>query len=81
MKRNPSRYWDTGVEGEWQSGSRKRVLRNLKDITRKMEMDQVEADALLDVQERYLNRITAETQFTALQFFGTRLEKEKSGLS
>lgn len=21
MKKNPSRYWSTGIEGEWQSGS------------------------------------------------------------
>jgi cell filamentation protein len=65
MKKNPSRYWSTGVEGEWQPGSGKRVLRNLKEITRKTEMDLAEADALLTVQEKYLNHITAETQFTA----------------
>jgi hypothetical protein len=34
MKKNPSRYWSTGIEGEWQPGSGKRVLRNLKGITR-----------------------------------------------
>jgi cell filamentation protein len=65
MKKNPSRYWGTGIEGEWQAGSGKRVLRNLKGIIRKTEMDQAEADALLAVQEHYLNSITAETQFTA----------------
>lgn len=65
MKNNPSRYWGTGVEGEWQPGSAKRVLRNLKGITSKTDMDQAEADALLAVQERYLSRITAETPFTA----------------
>lgn len=65
MEKNPSRYWGTGVEGEWQPGSGKRVLRNLKGITRKTEIDQAEADALLAVQERYLGIITAETVFTA----------------
>jgi len=65
MKKNPSRYWSTGIEGEWQPGSDKRVLRNLKAITRKTEMDQAEADALLAVQEQYLNQITAKTRFTA----------------
>jgi cell filamentation protein len=65
MKNNPSRYWSTGIEGEWQPGSGKRVLRNLKGITRKTEMDRAEADALLAVQEQYLNSITAETQFSA----------------
>jgi cell filamentation protein len=68
MKNNPSRYWGTGVEGEWQPGSGKRVLRNLKGITRKTEMDRAEADALLAVQEKYLNSITAETQFSAELF-------------
>ena len=65
MKRNPSRYWGTGIEGEWQAGSGKRVLRNLKGITRKVEMDRAEADALLAVQEGYLGIITDETQFSA----------------
>lgn len=65
MAKNPSRYWGTGVEGEWQPGSGKRVLRNLKGIVRKTEIDQAEADALLAVQERYLGIITAETPFTA----------------
>ncbi|NOU36852.1 MAG: cell filamentation protein Fic [Kiritimatiellaceae bacterium] len=65
MKKNPSRYWSTGIEGEWQPSSGKRVLRNLKGITRKTEMDRAEADALLAVQERYLGIITAETSFTA----------------
>jgi hypothetical protein len=65
MKKNPSRYWGTGVQGEWQPDSGKRVLRNLKEIARKTEMDQEEADALLIVQGRYLNIITAETRFTA----------------
>ncbi len=46
MPQNPSRYWSTGVEAEWQPGSGRRVLRNLKGITRKTEMDQNEATYL-----------------------------------
>lgn len=65
MVKNPSRYWGTGIEGEWQPGSAKRVLRNLKGIVLKTAMDQAEADALLVMQERYLGIISAETVFTA----------------
>jgi cell filamentation protein len=65
MKRNPSRYWGTGIEGEWQPGSGKRVLRNRKGIIHKTEMDRAEADALLAAQESYLGIITAETRFSA----------------
>lgn len=54
-----------GSEGEWQPGSRKRVLRNLPGITSKVLMDRLEADALLQAQERYLGIIAAETRFTA----------------
>ena len=64
MTRNPSRYRDTGIEGEWQPGSRKRVLRNLKEIRLKTEMDRQEADALLVAEERYFGIITDETVFT-----------------
>ena len=34
MKKNPSRYREAGIEGEWQPRSGKRVLRNLKEIAR-----------------------------------------------
>jgi len=65
MKRNPSRYRETGIEGVWQPGSRKRVLRNLKGIAHKTKMDRAEADALLAAEEHYLEKLTPETQFTA----------------
>ncbi|RKX41910.1 MAG: cell filamentation protein Fic [Verrucomicrobia bacterium] len=65
MKKNPSRYRETGIEGEWQPGSGKRVLRNLPSIRLKTEMDRAEADALLSAEEHYLEKITPETQFTA----------------
>jgi len=65
MSRNTSRYRGTGIEGEWQPGSGKRVLRNLKGIRLKTEMDRLEADALLVAEERYLGIITDETGFSA----------------
>ncbi len=55
----------TGIEGEYQPGSAQRVLRNKIGILRKTEMDKIEADALISVQERYLNWITPEVRFTA----------------
>lgn len=65
MSRNPSRYGDPGVEGEWEPGSRKRVLRNIAGIHLKTEMDRTEAAALEVVVERYFGIITDETVFTA----------------
>ena len=53
------------MEGEWQPSSRKWVLRNLKGIMLKTDMDRAEADALLVVQEHYLAIITAKTCFAA----------------
>lgn len=65
MNRNPSRYRDPGIEGEWQPGSGKRVLRNLLNIRLKTEMDRAEATALEAAETRYLGIITDETVFTA----------------
>jgi cell filamentation protein len=65
MSRNPSRYRDTGIEGEWQPGSGKRVLRNVRNIRLKTEMDRAEADALEAAEQHYLEIITDETVFTA----------------
>ncbi len=65
MSRSPSRYRDTGIEGEWQPGSRKRVLLNLKGIRLKTEMDFAEAHALEIAENRYFEIITDETVFTA----------------
>lgn len=65
MSRNPSRYRDTGIEGEWQPGSGKRVLLNQKGVRLKIEMDRLEADALLVAEERYFGIITDETVFTS----------------
>jgi cell filamentation protein len=55
----------TGIQAEWEPGSRKRVLRNLLGIRRSREMDQAEYEALLRTQERYLARIAPDTRFSA----------------
>src|SRR5688572_19076519 len=52
-------------EAETEPGSRGRVLRNRRGITRKRDMDRAEYDALLTAQESYLHRITETTRFTA----------------
>ncbi len=61
-----SRYQQPpGPEAEAEPGSRGRVLRNRLGIRRKREMDVAEYEALLRAQEAYLQRISAETRFTA----------------
>ncbi len=65
-KKKVSRYTTpTGPEAEFQPGSRRQVLRNLLGITSKREMDRAEYEALVRVQEKYLKKIDADTQFTA----------------
>lgn len=60
------RYTTSGnPETEFEPGSHGRVLRNLLGIKRKRHMDQVEYEALLQVQRSYLERITSKTRFTA----------------
>lgn len=56
-----------GIEGEYQPGSRRRVLRNLLGLRAKTEIDAAENAAFGAVQERYYTDgfITAETRFTA----------------
>ncbi len=54
-----------GPEAEFQPGSRGRVLRNKLGITRKSDMDRAEFEALVGVQEAYLERIGPDTRFTA----------------
>lgn len=67
MKRSShSRYTvSAGLEGEFQPGSRKRVLRNKLGISKKSEMDEVEFESLVAAQEKYLDQVTEETTFTA----------------
>ncbi len=54
-----------GVEGEFEPGSRHRVLRNLLGVKSKLEMDVLESEALIAVQADYYDRITSETRFAA----------------
>lgn len=55
----------SGPEGEYEPGSRGRVLRNLAGITTKTVMDRAEYEALIKVQESFLEYVGPETQFTA----------------
>ena len=55
----------TGVEGAFQPHSGGRVLRNLKGITRKRDMDREEYNALVRVQRAYLDQIEENTRVTA----------------
>ena len=65
-KKKISRYNTPKVpETEFQPGSRRQVLRNLLGITSKLEMDKAEYQALLRVQEAYVEKIDAESRFTA----------------
>lgn len=67
MKRKrPGRYATSpGPEGQFEPGSGGRVLRNRLGIRSKRTMDRVEYEALVRVQADYLERITAQTRFTA----------------
>ena len=66
MKSKSIRYaTPNGFEAEFEPGSRGRVLRNLKGIRRKREMDQREFEALVRVQEMYLEKIENDMRFTA----------------
>ncbi|MDQ2688525.1 MAG: Fic family protein [Armatimonadota bacterium] len=67
MARRPTSRYDLpgGAETQTEPGSRGRVLRNLRGITRKRDMDQAEYEALLRAQGQWLNRVTPATRFTA----------------
>lgn len=54
-----------GPAAEYESGSRGLVLRNLKGIRSKREMDQAEIDALVRVQQTYLEQVGPDTVITA----------------
>lgn len=61
-----SRYRvSAGDAGEYQPGSRGRVLRNLRGVTRKREMDQLEAESLSKSQNASFDAITTRSRFTA----------------
>ncbi|TVP78877.1 MAG: cell filamentation protein Fic [Puniceicoccaceae bacterium] len=54
-----------GIEGEFEPGSKGAVLKNLKGITTKAAVDELEILSLVEAQEHYLDRIDTETEFTA----------------
>lgn len=54
----------TGIEGEYEPGSRGRVLRNMKGVNRVREIDELEGSALLDAQESFADKVTARTPFS-----------------
>ena len=53
-----------GPEAEFQPGSRGRVLLNAQGITTKTAIDRAEYEALIQVQEAYVELIGPETRFT-----------------
>ena len=65
-----SRYQATGVEVEFEPGSRGRVLRNLLGITRVRDMNLAESQALEIAQELALDRFDADHRFTAQDICG-----------
>lgn len=59
-----SRY-ASGPEGEFEPGSRGRVLRNMLGIRRVRDMEQAESEALVVTQNALLDRLTITHRFTA----------------
>ncbi len=62
---NTSRYQATGIEVEFEPGSRGRVLRNHLGITRVRDMHLAESQALEIAQDLALDRFDANHQFSA----------------
>jgi cell filamentation protein len=59
------RYKATGLEAEFEPGSRGRVLRNRLGITSVRAMQRVESEALLATTERLIDELTVDHRFTA----------------
>ncbi len=59
------KYVATGVEAEFEPGSRGRVLRNVLGITRVRDMNEAESQALVLAQEAALDRFEPEHRFVA----------------
>ena len=55
----------TGSEAELEPGTRSGVLRNLRQITSKRDMDQAEFQLLLEAQTAWWSKVSTETRFTA----------------
>jgi cell filamentation protein len=60
----PSRYDASGIETEFEPGSRGRVLRNKLGIARVSAIQRAESEALLAVQEWALTQFSADRRFT-----------------
>lgn len=60
-----TRYEPTGVQAEFEPGSRGRVLRNLLGITRVSDIKLVESQALLLAQRRAVETYSEDHRFTA----------------
>src|SRR5438105_3411222 len=60
-----TRYEPTGVQAEFEPGSRGRVLRNLLGITRVRDMNEAESEALLLAQRQAVEHFTEDHRFTA----------------
>jgi cell filamentation protein len=63
--RQPRYSTSPGIEGEFEPGSRRRVLKNKLGIRRKSEMDLAELKAFIFAQHRYIDTIEDNTVFTA----------------
>lgn len=59
------RYEAKGVEAEFEPGSRRRVLRNLRGIRRVREMHEAEFEGLLRTTEAWFSRAGTDQRFTA----------------
>ncbi|MCX5655222.1 MAG: Fic family protein [Planctomycetota bacterium] len=55
----------SGPQAEYEPGSHRRVLRNRLGIRRAGEMAEAEYAALLEIRLKYMNRVAADTRFTA----------------
>lgn len=65
MARNTGRYAAHGPEAKFEPGSRGRVLRNLRGIRSKREMEREEALALSRAQDSFNRTYSADHRFTA----------------
>lgn len=61
----PTRYDVSGPEGEFEPGSRRRVLRNLLAIRAVRDMEQVESHLLLAATRRAIAEVRDDQRFTA----------------
>jgi cell filamentation protein len=65
-----TKYAASGMESEFQPGSRGRVLRNFLGITRVREMEAVESQALTIAQETAVTRYGSSHRFTSADIRG-----------